>query len=70
MHGVAGYYEPLNETLATVRSSTLASINAESWDSGHRGLDLPYFDAFRPHLKRNGLVHRFHETNLLRGDSI
>ena len=54
MHGVACYYEPLNETLASVRSDTLASINSESWSSGHRGLDRPYFDEFRPLLKHNG----------------
>jgi hypothetical protein len=54
MHGVAGYYEPLNEMLASVRSGTLASINGESWPSGHRSLDRPYFDEYRPLLKRNG----------------
>jgi hypothetical protein len=52
--GVAGYYEPLHETLASVRSGTLASIGGESWPSGHRCLDRPYFDEFRPLLKRNG----------------
>jgi hypothetical protein len=54
MDGVAGYYEPLNEMLASVRSGTLASINGESWPSGHRSLDRPYFDEYRPPLKRNG----------------
>jgi hypothetical protein len=54
MHSVACYYEPLHETLASVSSDTLASINGESWPSGHRGLDRPYFDEFRPLLKRNG----------------
>jgi hypothetical protein len=54
MHGVAGYYEPLNEMLASVRSGTLASINCESWPSGHRSLDRSYFDEYRPLLKRNG----------------
>jgi hypothetical protein len=54
MHGVAGYYEPLHETLASVRSGTLASMTGENWPSGHRGLDRPYFDEFRPLLNRNG----------------
>jgi hypothetical protein len=51
MDGVAGFYEPLAETLAEIRLGTLASINAESWSSGHSDLDRPYFDAFRPLLK-------------------
>ena len=55
MHGVAGYYEPLNEALAGVRPSRLASITAESWPSGHGCLDRPYFDEFRPLLKPAGL---------------
>jgi hypothetical protein len=49
--GVAGFYEPLAETLAEIRPATLASINAASWSSGHSGLGRPYFDAFRPLLK-------------------
>jgi hypothetical protein len=51
MDGVAGFYGPLAETLAEIRIGTLASINAESWSSGHSGLHLPYFDAFRRLLK-------------------
>jgi hypothetical protein len=51
MRGVTGYYEPLNEHLARILPSTLDSINAESWASGHEGLDRPYFDEFRPLLR-------------------
>jgi hypothetical protein len=51
MHGVTGYYEPLNEHLAWVLPSTLGSTNAESWASGHQGLNRPYFDEFRPLLR-------------------
>lgn len=51
MDDVAGYYDPLAETLAEIRPDTLASINAVSWSSGHSGLDRPYFDAFWPLLQ-------------------
>jgi hypothetical protein len=45
--GVAGYYEPLHEMLASLRAEAVDRIDAESWQSGHRGLDRPYFDAYR-----------------------
>lgn len=54
MQGVAGYYEPLGEPLSGLRPGNLASITAESWASGHMGLDRPYFDEYRP-LLRPGL---------------
>lgn len=63
VHGVAGYYEPLGETLAWLRPSALASVNAESWPSGHNSLDRPYFGEFRLLLKRNGLGVEGYRTN-------
>jgi hypothetical protein len=51
MPGVTGYYEPLAERLAGLRPNTLQSINAESWSSGHKGLDRPYYAEFRPLLR-------------------
>ena len=57
MRGVAGYYEPLAEILARLRPDSVATITAESWPSGHRGLARPYFDEYRPFLRagRNGV---------------
>jgi hypothetical protein len=66
--GVAAYYEPLHEMLASVRSRSLATINGESWPSGHRGLDRPYFDEFRPLLKRNGQGVRGYHTRFATDD--
>jgi hypothetical protein len=51
LRGVTGYYEPLGERLAEIRLSNLDAINAESWPSGHKGLDRPYFDEFSPLLR-------------------
>jgi hypothetical protein len=51
MPGVTAYYEPLGDPLARIRLNTLASMNAGSWPSGHRGVDRPYFDEFRPLLR-------------------
>ena len=52
--GIADYYEPLAESLAWIRKGTLASIDADNWPSGHKGLDRPYFDGFRPLLAPTG----------------
>ncbi len=68
MDGVAGYYEPLAETLAEIRLGTLASINAESWSSGHSGLDRPYFDAFRPLLEGDKPGVRGYQKRFAVGD--
>jgi hypothetical protein len=51
LRGVAGFYEPLSETLARLRLSGLAAITAESWPSGHVGVSRPYFDEYRPLLR-------------------
>jgi hypothetical protein len=68
LRGVTGYYEPLGEQLAQVRTDTLAAINAESWPSGHRGLDRPYFDEFRPLLRTDGMGVRGYQTRFATGD--
>ena len=59
LRGIAGYYEPLNELLATLRPSEVSSLTADSWPSGHKGLTRPYFDEYRPLLKddRAGVAH-------------
>jgi hypothetical protein len=68
IHDVAGYYEPLAEPLAWLRPGTLASINAESWPSGHRSLNRPYFDEFRSLLKRNGFGVQGYHTRFATDD--
>jgi hypothetical protein len=51
MRAVAGFYEPLGETIGELRAGTLADITADSWPSGHTGLERPYFDEYRPLLR-------------------
>jgi hypothetical protein len=50
LQGVAAYYEPLSEGLATLRPRTLDAWRADIWDSGHEFLDRPYFEEFRQFL--------------------
>lgn len=50
--GVASYYEPLHESLATVTPATLARSGPLLWESGHPELERPYFDEFAPLLRR------------------
>ncbi|HWA79915.1 MAG TPA: hypothetical protein VG848_06350 [Acetobacteraceae bacterium] len=47
---VAGYYEPLHESLATLTPATLAASGPDVWASGHPRLGRPYFDEFAPFL--------------------
>jgi hypothetical protein len=68
MQGVTGYYEPLGEALARLRLSTLASITAESWPSGHRGLARPYFEEYRPLLKPGRPGVRGYQTRFDTGE--
>jgi hypothetical protein len=68
LRGVTGYYEPLGEQLAQVRAATSASMNAESWPSGHRGLDRPYFDEYWPLLRTVGMGVRGYQTRFATGD--
>jgi len=49
---VAGYYEPLHESLATVTAETLARNGPDAWASGHPRLAHPYFDKFEPLLRK------------------
>ncbi len=44
--GVAGFYEPLHESLATITPATLARSGPSVWASGHPSLERPYFDEF------------------------
>jgi hypothetical protein len=51
LDGATGYYEPLAERLAELQPGAPMAISAETWPSGHKGLDCPYFEEFRPLLR-------------------
>jgi hypothetical protein len=68
MPGVTAYYEPLGDPLARIRLNTLASMNAGSWPSGHRGVDRPYFEEFRPLLRPGRSGVRGYRSRFATGD--
>ena len=41
LDGATGYYEPLAERLAELQPGAPMAISAETWPSGHKGLDCP-----------------------------
>jgi hypothetical protein len=53
LDGVAAYYEPLHEMLATIDAAQLATSTANSWRSNHPKLEKSYFAEFA-HLLRPG----------------
>jgi hypothetical protein len=68
MRGVAGYYEPLGEALASLRPGTVDALTADSWPSGHMGLSRPYSDEYRPLLNTGRPGVRYYQTRFATGD--
>lgn len=47
---VTGFYEPLNESLASVAAPILHQLRPAAWDSGHPDAERPYFEEYAPLL--------------------
>ncbi len=57
---IRGFYEPLHEDLAKLKSRDVGLLRPDSWQSGH-GTGAPYFAEFAPMLHRQGGV-RGHQS--------
>jgi len=60
--GVAGYYEPLHESLGSMTAATLPRSGPHAWASGHPELERPYFDEFAPLLRSDAPGVRFYRN--------
>lgn len=59
--GIRGFYEPLHEDLAKLKSRDIGLLRPDSWQSGH-GTGAPYFAEFAPILRQSGGV-RGHQSS-------
>jgi hypothetical protein len=54
--GAIGFYEPFNESLATLDQTSLQALRPDNWASGHSGPPQPYFAEYARLLAEGGGV--------------